>query len=58
MMPSSICATMNSEIGTCVFKTLGDSANVLAFDAFLDAQNGHWLAHEIRHYWKRVSEAH
>ena len=42
------------EIGTWVFKTLGDSANVLAFDAFLDAQNGHWLAHEVRHYWKRV----
>ena len=27
---------------------------MLAFDAFLDANKGHWLAREILHYWKRV----
>ena len=27
---------------------------MLAYDAFLDANKGHWLAREILHYWKRV----
>jgi benzoyl-CoA-dihydrodiol lyase len=37
-----------------VFKSAGDPAQVLAYDAFLDANNDHWLAREIRAYWKRV----
>ncbi len=27
---------------------------MLAYDAFLDAHRGHWLAREILHYWKRT----
>ena len=42
------------EIGTLVFKSVGDADRVLGYDAFLDANTSHWLAHEIRHYWKRV----
>mgnify|MGYP000539465877 CR=1 FL=1 len=42
------------EIGTLVFKSVGHADRVLAYDAFLDANASHWLAHEIRHYWKRV----
>jgi benzoyl-CoA-dihydrodiol lyase len=37
-----------------VFKTHGDGAQVLAFDAFLEENKAHWLVNEIRHYWKRV----
>ncbi len=43
-----------AEIGVLIFKTQGDPASVLACDAFLDANKGHWLAREILHYWKRV----
>ena len=42
------------EIGTIIFKTGGDAASARAYDAYLDANRDHWLAHEIRHYWKRV----
>ena len=42
------------EIGTLVFKSQGDPQLVLAYDAFLDASNRHWLVREIRNYWKRV----
>jgi benzoyl-CoA-dihydrodiol lyase len=42
------------EIGVLIFKTQGDPAQVLAFDAFLDANSKHWLAREVLHYWKRV----
>jgi benzoyl-CoA-dihydrodiol lyase len=42
------------EIGTFIFKSGGDGARVLAYDAFLDANKDHWLVNEIRHYWKRV----
>jgi benzoyl-CoA-dihydrodiol lyase len=42
------------EIGTLVFKSQGDPQLALAFDAFLDANSHHWLAREIRNYWKRV----
>jgi benzoyl-CoA-dihydrodiol lyase len=42
------------DIGVLIFKTLGDSAHVLAFDRFLDDNKQHWLAREILHYWKRV----
>ena len=37
-----------------VFKSEGDPAAVLAFDAFLDLTRDHWLAREIRLKWKRV----
>jgi benzoyl-CoA-dihydrodiol lyase len=42
------------EIGLLVFKSEGDPAQVLAYDAFLDAHQDHWLAREVLHYWKRV----
>ena len=43
------------EIGVWVLKTQGDPALALAHDQFLAAQAGqHWLAAEIRHYWRRV----
>src|SRR5204862_3443746 len=42
------------EIGVLIFKTQGEPAQVLAFDQFLDANKGHWLAREVLHYWKRV----
>jgi len=42
------------EIGLLVFKTLGEAAQVLAFDRFLHDNKDHWLAREILHYWKRV----
>ena len=37
-----------------VFKSHGDRGNVLACDAFLEANKTHWLVNEIRQYWKRV----
>jgi benzoyl-CoA-dihydrodiol lyase len=42
------------ETAMLVFKSHGDSAQVLAYDAFLETNKGHWLVNEIRHYWKRV----
>jgi benzoyl-CoA-dihydrodiol lyase len=42
------------DIGVLIFKSQGDPAQVLAYDTFLDANSGHWLAREILHYWKRV----
>ncbi len=42
------------ETAMLVFKSHGESANVLAYDAFLDANKAHWLVNEIRQYWKRV----
>lgn len=42
------------EIAMLVFKSVGDAANVIAYDAFLDANKDHWLVNEVRHYWKRV----
>jgi len=37
-----------------VFKSSGDPAQMMAYDAFLDANMDHWLAREIRNLWKRV----
>jgi len=37
-----------------VFKSHGEATNVLAYDAFLEANKSHWLVNEIRQYWKRV----
>ena len=42
------------ETALLVFKSHGDPAQVLAYDAFLDANKAHWLVNEIRQYWKRV----
>ncbi len=42
------------DIAAIVFKSSGDPAQVLAYDAFLDANQDHWLAREIRGLWKRV----
>ncbi len=42
------------EIAAIVFKSSGESAQVLAYDAFLDANKDHWLAREIRGLWKRT----
>jgi benzoyl-CoA-dihydrodiol lyase len=42
------------EIAMLVFKSHGERANVLACDAFLEANKAHWLINEIRQYWKRV----
>ncbi len=42
------------ETAMLVFKSHGDRAQVLAHDAFLDANKAHWLVNEIRQYWKRV----
>jgi len=42
------------EIALFVFKSHGEAAQVLAYDAFLEANKANWLVNEIRQYWKRV----
>jgi benzoyl-CoA-dihydrodiol lyase len=42
------------DVAAIVFKSSGDPAQVLAYDQFLDANKEHWLAREIRGFWKRV----
>ena len=42
------------EIGTLIFKTVGDADAVVACDTFLDRHKSHWLAHEITQLWKNV----
>jgi benzoyl-CoA-dihydrodiol lyase len=42
------------DVAAIVFKSSGDPAQVLAYDAFLDANQDHWLAREIRTLWKRM----
>jgi benzoyl-CoA-dihydrodiol lyase len=42
------------ETAMLVFKSHGDSANVLSHDEFLETHKAHWLVNEIRQYWKRV----
>jgi benzoyl-CoA-dihydrodiol lyase len=42
------------QIAMLVFKSHGERANVMACDAFLEANKAHWLVNEIRQYWKRV----
>ena len=37
-----------------IFKSAGDPEQVVAYDRFLDANESHWLAREIRALWKRV----
>ena len=42
------------DVALLVFKSHGERAHVLSHDAFLEANEAHWLVNEIRHYWKRV----
>ena len=42
------------EIAMLLFKSHGERVNVVACDAFLEANKAHWLVNEIRQYWKRV----
>src|SRR5262249_28436385 len=42
------------EIGVLIFKSHGDPAQLLAYDAVLEANQAHWLAREILAYWRRV----
>jgi benzoyl-CoA-dihydrodiol lyase len=47
--------TNQAEVGTWVFKTVGDASRVLAHDALLLAHyDRDWLAREIVLYWKRT----
>jgi benzoyl-CoA-dihydrodiol lyase len=46
--------TNERDIGTLVFKSIGDPSRVLAYDSFLEANSNNWLAREILHQWKRV----
>ena len=42
------------ELGLLVFRTQGDPEQVLAHEAVLLSDAGHWLANEVLTYWKRV----
>src|SRR3954465_3173072 len=42
------------ETAVIQLKTLGDPALAAAHDRFIDENQEHWLAREIRHLWKRV----
>ena len=42
------------ELGTWIFRTEGDSARVLSYDALLVDNREDWLANEILHYLKRT----
>ena len=42
------------DVGVIVFKSVGDAGAVLAYDALMERLGDHWLAREIRLYWKRV----
>jgi len=42
------------DVAAVVFKSSGDPAEVVAYEKFLDANEDHWLAREIRDLWKRV----
>jgi len=46
--------TNELEIGTWVFRTVGDTQRVLAFDRLLLAHRSDWLVNEIVHYLKRT----
>ena len=41
------------DLGLWVFKSQGDGAAFLAHEAVI-ATSDHWLAVEMRHYWKRT----
>jgi benzoyl-CoA-dihydrodiol lyase len=42
------------DIAAIIFKSAGDPEQVVAYDRFLDANESHWLAREIKALWKRV----
>jgi benzoyl-CoA-dihydrodiol lyase len=42
------------DVAAIVFKSSGDPAQVLAYDEFLHVNKDHWLAGEIRGFWKRA----
>jgi len=42
------------ELGTWVFRSVGDPAKVAEVDAILHQHAGHWLVREIVLYWKRT----
>ncbi len=42
------------EIGSLVFKSEGDSGQVLSYDALMEANGSNWLVREILNNWKRV----
>ncbi|MEO0830487.1 MAG: benzoyl-CoA-dihydrodiol lyase, partial [Pseudomonadota bacterium] len=42
------------ELGLWVFRSQGDPELVAAHEALLASNTDHWLANEVRHYWKRV----
>jgi benzoyl-CoA-dihydrodiol lyase len=46
--------TNEPEIAVVIFKSSGDADQVLAYDRFLDAHKAHWLAREVRLFWKRA----
>ncbi|MDQ2848140.1 MAG: 2,3-epoxybenzoyl-CoA dihydrolase [Actinomycetota bacterium] len=46
--------TNELELGTWIFKTAGDAANVLSYDRLLLDNAEDWLANEILHYLKRT----
>jgi benzoyl-CoA-dihydrodiol lyase len=46
--------TNERDIGTWVFRTVGDPAAVLRYDELLLAHRDHWLVNEIVHYLKRT----
>jgi benzoyl-CoA-dihydrodiol lyase len=47
--------TNETELGTWVFRTEGDAAQVLAYDELLiGASEGDWFANEVLHYLKRT----
>ncbi len=46
--------TNELELGTWIFKTIGDAGNVLSYDKLLLGNAEDWLANEIVHYLKRT----
>ena len=42
------------EIGTWLLCSRGDLVRVLAYDELLDIERNHWLAREVRLFWKRI----
>ncbi|MBY6162054.1 2,3-epoxybenzoyl-CoA dihydrolase [Mameliella alba] len=42
------------ELGLWIFRTQGDPEKLAAHEALLADNADHWLANELRHYWKRT----
>ncbi len=43
-----------ADVGLLIFKTSGDLTRLLAHEAQLFANDGHWLVNEVLMYWKRL----